>query len=405
MIYDTNTTGLSDREVKIIEGYTEPADIARALYENALAHEAMFQAMLDIDAKEIALTQESASADAVEALNESAAAGLWKKIVSLWHKFIDKVGSIQRTLTSRMAALAANGTEQVNKYESVVDKFIGTKKNGEKLKNISLKIKKYSLNAVSAAAPVKVPGSVDAAARLYNENDAEIWKSLTGAESAKAYGKALNGKIYEDKDTENITLADVPGSPKSFMAEVKKTLKGSKTLIKQVSDDAEADIRKARELARSADSQTEGASKEADKAAHAYKVCNICVSALLVRRRALINATVGMFQFCLGTWKKVVAAASGVDECAIEMIGEAAEEEVEDVIVGATAGDAEGITDLSLADTNLTDKDVSDDPNELTYDDTDCYTAHEDNGKPDGTIETNINSREESAFDFGAPIF
>ena len=59
----------------------------------------------------------------------------------------------------------------------------------------------------------------------------------------------------------------------------------------------------------------------------------------------------------------------------LDRLLEAADEELEDVISdGIDSDDAQGIEDVSLADTYVKDADVSDDPDALVYDKTDCYS-------------------------------
>lgn len=74
-----------------------------------------------------------------------------------------------------------------------------------------------------------------------------------------------------------------------------------------------------------------------------------------------------------------------------ELLKEAAEDSVDDVIDKAMSGDAEGVGDTNVATDFVKDADVSDDPDKLTYDDN-CYsqTIEADDTKVDGTIDTQI---------------
>ena len=59
----------------------------------------------------------------------------------------------------------------------------------------------------------------------------------------------------------------------------------------------------------------------------------------------------------------------------LDKLLEASEEEVDDVIDKAVqSNDAQGIEDVSQADTAVKDADVRDDPDALVYDKTDCYS-------------------------------
>ena len=72
---------------------------------------------------------------------------------------------------------------------------------------------------------------------------------------------------------------------------------------------------------------------------------------------------------------KAIAEANGAkNESALYTMIEAAEDEVDQVVIAAiNSNDAQGITDVNLASTDVNDSDVSNDPDRLTYDDN-CYS-------------------------------
>ena len=74
-----------------------------------------------------------------------------------------------------------------------------------------------------------------------------------------------------------------------------------------------------------------------------------------------------------------------------ELLREAAEDSVDDVIDKAMSGDAEGVGDTNVASDYVKDADVSDDPDKLTYDDN-CYSqgVEASDTDIDGTIDTQI---------------
>ena len=74
-----------------------------------------------------------------------------------------------------------------------------------------------------------------------------------------------------------------------------------------------------------------------------------------------------------------------------ELLREAAEDSVDDVIDKAMSGDAEGVGDTNVASDYVKDADVSDNPDKLTYDDN-CYSQGVDvsDTDVDGTIDTQI---------------
>lgn len=398
MIFDTNTTSLNDYEVKIIEGYEEPADFAKAMYENALNDEKMFRAMLDIDAREVAIRRESANADAdIAVLQESAWEGLKKKLADMWHSFCDKVSSIVRKFTVSMSALLMNGEKLVKKYDSKISQAM--REHPEKFTKFDMKRKAPVVDADidSHFNDMKVPATPSAAAEMYSETVGDIWKKFTGSESAKAFLSEMDKVAYK-----NVEVADT----NKLYAEAKDYLVNGKKYLKTESNECEKEIREAKTFAKNckADRNTAKAvdgkkSPEAEMYAHAYKVSSVLVSALLAKRRFCVNFIKNCYKFYKSIFIKCATIAGGkLEESYIDALAEATEDEVEDVITGAMKGDAQGVADLSLADSNLTDGSVSDDPDKLVYDDVDCYTAHDyDEGGSDGSIDTNINSRKESA--------
>lgn len=80
----------------------------------------------------------------------------------------------------------------------------------------------------------------------------------------------------------------------------------------------------------------------------------------------------------------------------LDRLLEASEDQVDDVIDKAMGGDAEGVTDSNLASTDVKDADVSDDPDKLVYDKTDCYsqTTEEDEVKVAGTVDAELGDTE-----------
>ena len=81
----------------------------------------------------------------------------------------------------------------------------------------------------------------------------------------------------------------------------------------------------------------------------------------------------------------------------LDTLLEAAEEEVTDVITKAIdSKDAQGITNISKANKNVLDNEVSDDPDSIMYDKTNTYSQHIDIGDEgiDGTIDSDRDDTE-----------
>lgn len=82
----------------------------------------------------------------------------------------------------------------------------------------------------------------------------------------------------------------------------------------------------------------------------------------------------------------------------LDRLLEASEDQVDDVIDAAMSGDAEGIGDSNLAGAEVKDSDVSNDPDKLVYDKTDCYSqsVDQDEVKADGTVDVDLGDTDTS---------
>ena len=108
MIFDNNTTSLGSMNIPMAEGYDGNIGVALALIESARNDYSMFKGLLAVDAKELAINNESAgfvNESEVIALKEASVKGIVDKIKQLFTKLIAKIKSIFHTVISKLNGL------------------------------------------------------------------------------------------------------------------------------------------------------------------------------------------------------------------------------------------------------------------------------------------------------------
>ena len=138
------------------------------------------------------------------------------------------------------------------------------------------------------------------------------------------------------------------------------------------------------------------ADEEIQKANKVYDMACAYQTATLKENQEVMNAVKAEYKQYKAAFMKAVSAGESKlkEEAAyLEAVAEAAEQEVEDVITGAIS--KEELSDLCNATKNVKDADVSDDPDKLVAD----YGRDMGDGsvKTAGTVDTEINSKSESA--------
>ena len=116
MIFDSNTTSLGST-IPMAEGYDGTIGCAKALIESAQNDYAMFRAMLESDARELAAMNNGYVNEAeVYAIREAAASGIWNKIKELFKKLIAKIKSIFANFLAKFRGLYMKDKQLVKTY-------------------------------------------------------------------------------------------------------------------------------------------------------------------------------------------------------------------------------------------------------------------------------------------------
>ena len=447
MIFSSNTTQLGDFSSKfaVDANYTASYGSALALVESAKTDYQMFRAMLNADAVEMGLKKNGGylAESQIVSLQEATIKEIWNKIVEAFKKFGEKIKSLFTSFITKLSSLFMNDAKLAKKYKAeltrksksidanVSVKWITPKKDaGEIIETCSKHVAEILIscdepddlisNYKSDAEQrkdyfMRLPGG------KFKDFDSVYNKEFLGAEKPEAAEHKIGDvggivKICSVMETSNKIVAKLKGMMDTLLKRIDgivKTYKVAASSTKKISKMSNAD------------SHDKDSAKEASKVYEmsqaaqtvANKISGWAMSAVKMyvkqNKAALLKAIA-----YLGKAKsndKDTNAASGEtaptggdaadaaeraglaianDESFLYMIGECAEQEVDDVI-DAAIPDSE-IDELNSATTNVLDADVTDDPDKLTYG-PDQYTPNLTTGIS-GTIDTNIDSKEESAF-------
>ena len=397
MIFNSNTTSLGS-SIPMAEGYDCSCGVAQALIESARNDYQMFRAMLDIDARELQIQRESSGVmreSQINVLTEAALSGIWEKIKELFSKLVAKIKAIAHTFMSKINSLTMSDKQMVKKYE----KELYRKSN---LDNLEVKWTQYDeailFNGVKAfnmdsdkdhhdsdidkrhAYYIPTPG-VDYSS--YDEDMDSVYLKIDNESGTlKDHGTNIR-KICSD-------LSDYNETKKNYDRAVKKLTKEAENFVK------EAD-KKAKELAKE---YTNDASKKGDMedANKTYEMATAYQDVVLKNIGYITNALKAEYKCKKAAFMKAIAANDKkLEESAVylDAVAEAAEQEVDDVINSALS--KEELSKINNASLNVMDADVSDDADKLTYG-PDKYTDDIVSVKTAGTVDTEINSKEESAF-------
>lgn len=408
MIFNTNSTSLGNYSTPMAEGYNGAcgADLALVLIENARNDYAMFEAMLNVDAQELAIKKNESgyvAEGAIRSLQESSSGGILSKLKELIKKFIAKIKAIFHNFVARISSLFVKDKDFIKKYKSeLLYKSVD---------NLEVKWR-------------KLKESYKDLLKAYDEgntltpDESEITKYINETDKEKMYGEILNGTskitISNPKSITNDTeykeeLMDTIFEDDSPVKYEIKEIGGIHQIISNVEnmqkniDDAKKHINKleanSNKALRDIDKDLADKNKESDttKNATKYKVISIKQSILTTQLNVYIDVCKIIYSQSKAAMVKAITANPKKLESAIycDALAEAAAEEVEAVIDGAI--DSEDISDSCNADKSIKDCGVSDDPGELTYDE-DYYTSDGSSVKTSGTVDSDINSKSESAY-------
>lgn len=408
MIFNSNTTSLGST-VAMAEGYDCSIGTALALIESARNDNAMFNAMLGIEAQALKLEHSGYVAESSEviALQEAAAGGILKKIGELFSKLASKVKAIFHTFFSKINSLFMSDKQMIKKYESEILR----KTNLNKMEVKWRKEKGIDTNYTIGTTAVKT---------MVNATD---WKEEKSDRDKTIYNKMNLSFVDEDDvetsyiehyldDVETMELGETGETIRSIISDLKDNMPKK---IKKLQSDSDKLIRDIEKFAKDCNDEAnkyvkDEENKKRDKfddavealnhrydMAVAYQDCQLKINNCIIKIAKI------MYQQRKAVFMKAISANDKkLAESAVwaDAIAEAAEDEVTEVMDKALS--SEEISDINAASTAVKDADVSDDPDKLTYG-PDQYT---DNAgyKVAGSVDSDINSKSEAAF-FGSMLY
>ena len=434
MIFNNNTTSLVDNVV-MAEGYDGSCGAALALIESARSDYAMFRAMLDVDARELQIQRESTGYVAegeVTALTESAISGIWNKIKEFFKKLAAKIKSIFHTFISKIDSLYKSDKQMVKKYQ----KELYRKSNLGNLEVDWVKFDDYNaaLNIKDYALSQNTDWKEEA-------EDREKFYLPDGVSDMDNLEEDLDDKYADGGDSNKEELKDIGG-----IGSICMFLDGYEKNIRELNKRCNNLIRTAEKVVREVDKYSGSVAKSygskdatytvrtimtdddpinADRktvskkdvfdgrkaddadmkiANHAYDMAIAYQNVVLRVTRWVLDTNKKEYKQNKAAFMKAISANNDkLKESAIylDAVAEAAAEEVESVISGALS--KEELSKICNASLNVKDADVSDDPDKLTYG-PDYYSDNQSYVRTDGSIDTEINSKSESAF-FGQLLY
>lgn len=438
MIFNSNTTSLGTDHYAMAEGYDCSYGCALALVESARNEYKMFRAMLDIDARELQIQRESSGYVAesqVMVLTESAISGIWNKIKELFKKLAEKLKAIFHTFMSKINGLYMKDKELVKKYSKELYRKSNIGKLEVKWINYNDKFREAYKSAVNGI-DLKSTGSASlstftADGAHENKNGGDANKALfTGwnedVDKRHEYYIRGNNISYDSFDSDMDDVYAGGGEPDTkelneiggiraivqFMekrSETLKTLKrGTDDVIKYIDRLVKEADKNAGEVAKeegkkSFSDDEEGNTKKASsdaKIKFANQAHDMAIAYQDVLTKAVnwtLNADKKDYAQHKAAFMKAVAANNDklAEATYLDAVAEAAEQEVEDVISSALS--KEELSKINNASLNVMDSDVSDDPSKLTYG-PDYYTDNQSYVRTSGSVDTDINSKSESAY-------
>lgn len=405
MIFNSNSTSLGST-VAMAEGYDCSIGTALALIESARNDNAMFNAMLGIEAKALQLENAGYVAESSEvvALQEAAMGGILKKIGELFKKLASKIKTIFHTFFSKIDSLFMSDKQMVKKYEKEL-----VRKNSElNLDKMEVKWRKVKN---------QIPDSIsEAVSDKYKSADWHEEKSDREKNMYKALGYSF---VDEDDVTTSFTEHYLDDAEKMELKETGETIR---SIIAALSSDMPKKINKlkasADKLIRNIEKEAKECNKRAEEYAghgqkdpnfdtamsnlnHSYDMAVVYQDCQLKINNCIISLHKTVYQQTKAAFMKAISTNKKLESVLLaDAIAEAAADEVTEVMDKALSD--EEISDINAASTNVKDADVSDDPDKLTYG-PDQYTDNADY-KVDGSVDTDINSKSEAAF-FGTMLY
>ena len=420
MIFNNNTTSLGSTNIPMAEGYDCSYGCALALVESARNDYAMFRAMLDADARELAIKNESTGYVAesqISALHEAAASGILNKIKELLKKLVAKIKAIIHSFVAKINTLFMKDKDLIKKYQNEVLRKSNIGKLEVKWRKLKSNADSFSESSINEL--LAYMGSADGVLDKWSSETSERWSNLIGhgVENSTDYKEYLEDSMWEDDSPSNYEIDEIGGIRHiiSELSGYKKEIDDYEKYVKKMNNMADKTVRDidkmANDIAKGSvdkgDKMAEHTQDEVTAANHMHDMYIVIQDAITTNFSTMLAiAKIDYAQYRAAFNKAVTANDKKLKEQSIylDAVAEAAEQEVEDVISGALKSDGDYLSSTSIAPTNVMDDDVSNDANKLVYDKVQNYSTNVVEVDKAGTIDTNINSKEESAF-FGALLY
>lgn len=441
MIFNSNTTSLGTDHYAMAEGYDCSYGCALALVESARNEYKMFRAMLDIDARELQIQRESSGYVAesqVMVLTESAISGIWNKIKELFKKLAEKLKAIFHTFMSKINGLYMKDKQLVKKYSKELyrksnlgnlevkwikfDPAFRTK--GYELKNKITLSSSASSDYTSFTQDKQVSGATKDTKAIFKD-----WKEdaddrhdhyCPDGVSYDSFDSDMDDKYANGGEPDTEELKDIGG-----IRAIIQFMDGRSKNLRELNKNTDDVIKWIDKLVKEADKQANDKAKEGSKIKvgadkpdgsgqynqndvndsdvgikFANQAHDMAVAYQDVLTKAVnwtLNADKKDYAQHKAAFMKAIAANNDklAESTYLDAVAEAAEQEVEDVISSALS--KEELSKINNASLNVMDSDVSDDPNKLTYG-PDYYTDNQSYVRTSGSVDTDINSKSESAY-------
>ena len=421
MIFDTNTTSLNSTiDFPVLENYDCAYGHALALLDNARNDYAIFEAMLKVDANEIAIRRSSSSyfAEAeLVSLQEASIKNIFESIATFFKNLGSKIKTIFLNFVEKIKARFLTTKKIINTYKGKLGNkdLSGLEFKYRKPTSKDVFLKGY--NTFGNNIPT-VQSVFDMFGGQYNQyTDEEIWaNTFSHIKSQSDYEESLEKKYWADTEAKKVkinqTLFSGPDEIINTLSmycdkgigEIKKGLKNAtKKCADEVKNFEKASKEATDEYVKKQydNGDDDARTSPMREAKLKFEIAKVVQAGLLTHSKVLMSGIKTDYAQLSAMIRKIIASSkvnSSTNESYLNTLEEVVTNEVEDVIDTAINDDPSDITDINNASTTVLDDGVSDDL--LTYDGDQDY----DSVATAGMVDTNINSKSESAF-FGALLY
>ena len=401
MIFNNNTTSLNGIEIPMAEGYDCSTGIATALIESVQNDYNMFKAMLEVEAREIQInnnTDENGCINESEiiSLQEASIKGIWNKIVELFRKLVAKIKSIFKSFFDKITVLFA-------KDQTLVKKFEGQVKEKADFVNKNMKFKYRPLQKNSQGKTSK-----DIAEDIFKVNiskDTFVDKDFNDTEEAyQLFNKVCGATIYGNKDEWSSSLFTSENVKETTLNELGNNINNVVEFMKKAKDNSNDAKGKIKDYISKLEKLVNELKKEEKNAEKASKDDNAS-DAVKSGNDVLIKATTSAYKvasayqtgvlFILGQYKNdikneykqnkaifakaIMINPDKYNESVIyaDAVAEAAEDEVDNVINTSIENKDGNVEDVSNADTTIVDSKNADNTDKIDDESKDCNPAYE----------------------------